>query len=338
MRIKVAVIGVGSMGRNHARVYWELPNADLVGVADTNEEIAESIATRYSTKAYSDYRKMLDEQHPDAVTIAVPTSNHLEVALEVIQRGIHLLIEKPIAFNIEEGKRIIFAAEKANVKLTVGHIERFNPAVIALKERLVAQELGHLFQVNVNRQGPLPIRINDVGVVIDLAVHDLDIMRYVTESEIVRIYAETQCGIHSQYEDMMSGSLRLSDGTIGSLLINWITPTKIREIFVTGECGMFKVDYLTQDLYFYENSFVIKSQWDTLGLLRGVHEGRMIHYQVDKREPLRSEQESFLAAIHDDAPLVVVGQDGLRALELAEAIVISGKEHQIVNLSIDQAL
>ena len=125
MRIKVAVVGVGSMGKNHARVYWELPDADLVGVADINEEIAGSIAARYSTKAYSDYRKMLDEQQPDAVTISVPTSSHLEIALDVIQRGIHLLIEKPIASNIEEGKRIISAAEEANVKLTVGHIERF---------------------------------------------------------------------------------------------------------------------------------------------------------------------------------------------------------------------
>ena len=113
----------------------------------------------------------------------------------------------------------------------------FNPAVIALKKHLAAKELGHVFQVNVNRQGPLPVRINDVGVVIDLAVHDLDIMRYVTECEIVRIYAETQCGIYSQYEDMMSGLLRLSDGTIGTLLINWITPTKIREIYIAGECG-----------------------------------------------------------------------------------------------------
>lgn len=335
MTTKVAVIGVGSMGRNHARVYWELPNADLVGVVDINEEIATSIANRYNTTAYTDYRKMLDEQHPDAVTICVPTSKHLEIALEVIQRGIHLLIEKPIAFNIEEGKKIIAAAKKSDVKLMVGHIERFNPAVIALKKHLAAHELGHVYQVNVNRQGPLPIRINDVGVVIDLAVHDLDIIRYVTDCEIVRIYAETQSGIHSQYEDMMSGLMRLSDGTIGSLLINWITPTKIRELFVTGNFGMFKVDYLTQDLYFYENSFMNASQWDNLGLLRGVHEGRMIRYHVDKREPLRSEQESFLAAVQDDASLVVSGQDGLRALELAEAIVTSGKEHQIINLSRD---
>ena len=333
MRTKVAVIGVGSMGKNHARVYWEIPSTELVGVADTNETTASSIATRYSTKAYNDFRKMLDEQKPDAVTVCVPTSKHLEIALEVVKRGIHLLVEKPIAFNIEEGKKIIEAAKKENVKLMVGHIERFNPAVIALKQHLANQELGHVFQVNVNREGPLPSRINDVGVVIDLAVHDLDIIRYVTQAEITRIYAETECGIHSKFEDLMSGLVRLSDGTVGTLLINWITPTKIREFFVTGECGMFKVDYLTQDLYFYENALLNGSQWETLGLLRGVREGSMTRYHVDKKEPLRSEQESFLAAIRDEAPLVVTGQDGLRALELAQAIVTSGQEHRIISMN-----
>src|SRR5512139_4024979 len=139
MNPKVAVVGVGSMGRNHARVYWELPNADLVAVADQNEATANTIAARYNTKAYTDFRQMLDEQRPDAVTICVPTSHHLEIALEVIQRGIHLLVEKPIAFTVEEGKKIIAAAEKAGVKLTVGHIERFNPAVIALKAHLANQ-------------------------------------------------------------------------------------------------------------------------------------------------------------------------------------------------------
>ena len=332
MSMRVAVIGVGSMGRNHARVYWELPNVELIAVADENKTNAETIANRYSTRGYTDYRQMLDEQRPEAVTICVPTSCHLEVALEVIQRGIHLLVEKPIAFNIEEGTQMIAAAEHAGVQLAVGHIERFNPAVIALKEHLANHELGHVFQVDVHREGPLPVRINDVGVVIDLAVHDLDIIRYVTQAEIVRIYAETQRGLHSQYEDLMSGLVRLSDGTVGTLLINWITPTKIREFFVTGECGMFKVDYLTQDLFFYENAILNGSEWETMHLLRGVHEGKMIRYHVDKKEPLRAEQEAFLAAVRGERPVAVTGQDGLKALDLAQAIVISGQEHRLITL------
>ena len=332
MTTRVAVIGTGSMGRNHARVYWEMPNVKLVGVADINRSTVESIAARYNTNGYTDFRQMLDEQRPDAVTIVVPTSCHLEVALEVIRRGIHLLVEKPIAFNVAEGRQMIAAAEEAGVNLSVGHIERFNPAVIALKEHLANQELGCVFQVDVHREGPLPMRINDVGVVIDLAVHDLDIIRYVTQAEIVRIYAETQCGLHSQHEDLMSGLVRLSDGTVGTLLINWITPTKIREFFVTGQGGMFKVDYLTQDLIFYENAVHNGSEWETMHLLRGVHEGKMIRYHVDKKEPLQAEQEAFLAAVRGEKPVAVTGQDGLWALELAQAIVTSGKEHRLITI------
>jgi UDP-N-acetylglucosamine 3-dehydrogenase len=332
MTLKTAVIGVGSMGRNHARVNWELPGVQLVGVADTNKSTADSVAARYSTKPYSDYRQLLDEQHPDAVTICAPTSLHRDIALEVIQRGIHLLVEKPISSNVEDGSEIIAAAEKAGVRLMIGHIERFNPAVIALKEHLDDHELGHVFKVDAHREGPLPVRINDVGVVIDLAVHDLDIIRYVTQAEITRIYAETTCGIHSKYEDAMSGLVRLSDGTIGTLVINWITPTKIRDFFVTGENGMFKVDYLTQDLFFYENEAENDSQWATLGLFRGVHEGRMVRYHVNKKEPLRAEQEAFLAAVRGEVAVAVTGQDGLLALELAQAIVTSGKEQRLVEI------
>jgi len=330
MTIKTAVIGVGSMGRNHARVDWELPNVRLVGVADRNETVVNAIAERYNTKPYTDFHQMLDEQKPDAVTIAVPTSFHKDVAMEIIQRGIHLLVEKPIAFNVEEAKNMIVAAREMNVQLMVGHIERFNPAVIALKKHLAANELGQVFQVDARRQGPLPERVNDVGVVVDLAVHDLDIMRYVTQAEITRVYAETAIGIHSQKEDLLSGVVRLSNGAIGTLLINWITPTKIREFFVTGEGGMFKVDYLTQDLYFYENAKANGGEWDTMRVLRGVSEGRMVRYCIEKREPLRVEHEAFLAAVRGEAPSAVSGEDGLRALELAQVVVTSGFEHKLM--------
>jgi predicted dehydrogenase len=273
---------------------------------------------------------MLDETAPQAVSLCVPTSQHRAIALEVIGRGIPLLVEKPIAFNVAEGEEINTAAEQAGVVLMIGHIERFNPAVMALKRHLGDHELGRVFQVSAHRQGPLPVRINDVGVVVDLAVHDLDIIRYVTQAEIVRVYAETRRGLHSQQEDLMHGVVRLSDGTVGTLLINWITPTKIRELYVTGECGMFKVDYLTQDLFFFENEVANDPGWDTLRILRGVTEGRMVRYHVDKKEPLRAELEAFLAAVRGEAAVAVSGQDGLRALELAQALVTSGLENRII--------
>ena len=330
MTLTTAVIGVGSMGRNHARVNWELPDVRLVGVADRNEEVVTTIAERYNTRAYTDYRQMLDEQKPDAVTIAVPTSLHQEVAQEVIQRGIHLLIEKPIAFDVDEAKSMIDAARNANVQLMIGHIERFNPAVIALKQHLADNELGHVFQVDARRQGPLPERVNDVGVVVDLAVHDLDIMRYVTQAEIVRVFAETEHGIHSQKEDLLSGVVRLSNGTIGTLLINWITPTKIREFYATGEGGMFKVNYLTQDLLFFENAKANGGEWETMRVMRGVSEGRMVRFHINKKEPLRAEHEAFLAAVRGETPIAVTGEDGLIALKLAHAVVASGFEHKLI--------
>ncbi|MGD2251441.1 MAG: Gfo/Idh/MocA family oxidoreductase [Anaerolineales bacterium] len=332
MTLRAAVIGVGSMGRNHARVYAEIPDVELVGVADSNLEAAGKVTSRYGGEHHADYKKLLDALNPDAVTVAVPTVDHLEVALEVIGRGISLLIEKPLAFSVEEGERIIAAAAEAGVRLMVGHIERFNPAVIGLKERLVAKELGRVFQLDAHRRGPFPARIKDVGVVIDLAVHDLDLMRYVTGSEITRVYAETERKIHSSREDLLSGLVRLADGTVGTLAINWLTPTKIRELFVTGERGMFRVDYLTQDLYFFENAKADVEGWDTLKVLRGVSEGKMIRHVVEKKEPLRSELEAFVYAVNGKAPVPVTGQDGLAALALAQAVVRSGLEHRPISM------
>jgi len=330
--LRVAVIGIGAMGRNHARVYGDIPGVQLVGVADTDTEMAADIARRYGGQVYANYRQMLDEQRPDAVTVAVPTIDHLEVALEVIERGIHLLIEKPIAFSVEEGQQLIDAADEAGVKLMVGHIERFNPAVLALKHRLEDGQLGRVFQLDARRQGPFPARVKDVGVVIDLAVHDLDVMRYVTGREVKRVFAETERRIHSSREDLLSGLVRFEQGIVGTLMINWLTPIKIRELFVTGERGMFQVDYLQQDLYFYENADAPTVEWPFRNL-RGVSEGKMIRYVVAKREPLLIEQEAFLAAIRGESAIPVTGQDGLQALELAQAVVASGLDHRVVELN-----
>ena len=330
MTLKTAVIGVGSMGKNHARIYWELPNVDLVGVADFDQATSDLIANKYGTKAYYDYRDLLDEAKPDAVTLAVPTIYHHDVALEIIDRGIPLLIEKPIAYTIEEGQSIIDAAKRKNVKLMIGHIERFNPAILTLKEHINQGKLGRIFQMDAHRQGPFPARIADVGVVVDLAVHDLDVMRFVSQKEIIRVYAETEKHIHSKYEDLLTGLVRFSDGIVGTLTINWLTPTKIREFIVTGERGLYRCDYLTQDLYFFENPVSSGSEWDNLRVLRGVSEGQMVRHIIAKKEPLRSEQEAFLDAVENDAPVAVSGEDGLRALELAKTIVESGTEHRII--------
>jgi predicted dehydrogenase len=215
----------------------------------------------------------------------------------------------------------------------VGHIVRFDPAVQALKGRLEAGELGRIFQVRCRRLGPFPARVRDVGVVIDLATHDLDMIRYLTGQEAVRVYAETEQEIHSVYEDILVGTVRLTDGTLGVLDINWLTPTKVRELTVTGERGMFLVDHLTQDLYLYENAEMNGERWSAISLLRGVSEGRMIRYPVHKYEPLKAELEAFVQAVAGEKPVPVSGMDGLMALRLARALVQSGREGRSITLS-----
>ena len=332
MKLRVGVIGVGSIGSNHARVLSELGDVELAAVVDVDERAAQAVARRYRVHAYSDYVRMLDGEQLDAVIIAVPTNNHFEVALEAIQRGIPLLIEKPIASTVAEGRQLVAAAEARCLLLMVGHIERFNPSVTALKAHLADGELGRVFQIDAHRQGPFPDRVRDVGVVIDLAVHDLDVMRYVSGAEITRVYAETERHIHSEREDLVCALTRMSDGTIGTLTINWLTPTKIRELYVTGERGMFRLDYLTQDLFFFENALASGPKWETIRVLRGVSEGRMIRHVIVKKEPLRAELEAFCAAVLAKAPAPVSGADGLKALELAQALVASGLSHQAIEL------
>jgi predicted dehydrogenase len=330
---RIGIIGAGAMGRNHARVLSEMPSVRLAGIADTIPAAAQGLAQRFGCSAFADYNQMLDTAKLDAVIVVVPTMYHLGVAEQVIARGLPLLVEKPIALTTDEAQRIIGMAQRDRVKLAVGHVERFNPAVIALKQRLAKGDLGRMFQINARRQGPLPERIRDVGVAIDLAVHDLDIMRYVSGSEITRVYAETSYYLNTQHEDSLSGLARLDNGTVGTLAINWFTPTKIRELCVIGEGGMFRVDYLTQDLFFYENATTHSSEWETLQVLRGVSEGSMTRFAIAKKEPLRAELEAFVAAVRDEAPIAVCGEDGLLALALAQAMLQSSQTNQPVHIT-----
>lgn len=327
--IKAAVIGVGSMGQNHARVYNEMEDVSLVAVSDVNTELAERIASRYKAKHYAEHTEMLAHESLDIVSVAVPTELHYSVALDAIGKGLHLLVEKPIADTVVRAREILSRAEAKGVRLMVGHVERFNPAVVELKRRLDEDQLGRIFQIHARRLGPFPDRVRDVGVVIDLATHDLDVLCHLTGAEVARVYAETEQEIHTHHEDSLSGLLRFENGIVGVLDVNWLTPTKVRELSVTGEQGMFVVDYLTQDLYLYENEYV-DSAWDRLGMLKGVGEGNMTKLRIRKREPLYLELQSFVRAIAEGSEPWVSGEDGIRALALAQAMVKSGREHKII--------
>ena len=330
---RVAVIGTGVMGRNHARVLHGLPDVELVGVADSDLDAACAVAGAHATRGYGSLEELLKKEKPEAVTVAVPTENHYDAVLEALAAGCHVLVEKPIAATLAQADELVAAAKSARRVLAVGHIERYNPAVLELKRRLDAGQLGPVYQFDAQRLGPFPQRIRDVGVVIDLATHDLDLMRFLTGSEIVRVYAETRRKVHTTREDMVSGLLRLADGSVGLLQINWLTPTKIRQMTVTGERGMFRADYLTQDLYFYENAEAAAHNWEQITMLRGVSEGSMVKYVINKREPLQSELEAFMKAIAGEPAGIVSGEDGSEALRLALAMVESGDEGRVVTVA-----
>ncbi len=328
MGLKAAVIGVGMMGRNHARVYAQMEGTSLVAAADPDASVLEPLARTYRARVYTEYVQLLDEEKPDLVSIAVPTRLHREVAVAAMSRGLHVFLEKPIAASVEEGQKIVECAHREGVKLGVGHIERFNPAVTELKKQLNAGQLGRIFQIHARRVGPFPSRVGDVGVVIDLATHELNLLEYLTGSRVKSVYAETEREIHAKHEDLLTGILKFEDGTIGILDINWLTPTKIRELSLIGEKGMFLVNYLTQDLFFYENDFR-NGNWEGLAIM-GVSEGQRIRHNIKRKEPLLAELESFVEAIEDDAEPQIGGEEALRAVLLAERLIESGEQHQVV--------
>ena len=330
--MRVAVIGVGSMGFNHLRVYSELEDIQLVGASDVNPERLKDIADRFSVPTYSDYRELFIKEKPEAVSITVPTSDHEIVATFALQSGAHILVEKPIAATVDEGKRIIALAKEMKRQLMIGHIIRFNPAIQSLKKRLDNGDLGKIFQIFCRRAGPFPARIRDVGVVVDLAPHDVDIMRFLTGLNPIRVYAETEQQIHTDHEDLLFGLLRFPGGVTGALELNWLTPKKIRETLVVGEKGLFHVDDLLQDLYFYENAQASGDLWSPLKTIRGVSEGIMTRFELQRQEPLKAELKAFLKAVESGNPMPVSGEDGLEALRLSLALVESGQTQQVIEV------
>jgi UDP-N-acetylglucosamine 3-dehydrogenase len=323
-RLRVAVIGAGSMGRNHARIYGEMEDLELVAIADPSPEALGRLTLRHNVATYTDYRAMLKNEQLDLLSIVVPTEQHFAVAQDVLRAGVPLLVEKPIAATVAEGAALVALAKELDVLLTVGHIERFNPAIIALKQQLDRGALGKIYQIGARRIGPFPSRITDVGVVVDLATHDLDIMHYLTNSQVTRLHAEIGQRLHTAHEDLLLAVLRFENDIVGVLEINWLTPTKVRELSVIGERGMFVANYLTQDLFFYENDAVPHGQeWHEAAVM-GVTEGRMIRFKVNKKEPLRAELEAFAAAVRNRQAAPVSGMDGLLALSVAQALTEAG--------------
>jgi UDP-N-acetylglucosamine 3-dehydrogenase len=331
--LRAGVIGVGAMGSNHARVYRQIEGVELAAVADSDRERLRQ-AGLDDVSGYEDYRRMLAEERLDLVSVAVPTGLHLEAALAAIERGTAVLVEKPIAGSVEEGRRMVEAAREAGVLLMVGHIERFNPAVRELKRRLTAGELGRVYQVHARRIGPFPQRTRDVGVVRDLASHDVDVMRYLVGSEVERVYAETERKISTEHEDTLVGVLRFAGGIVGVLDVNWLAPVKVRELTVLGERGMFVADYVSQELRLYSKETGVSPQlpWAKADAAAGAAAGPPQTITVEKKEPLRAELEVFVEAVASGAASPMDPADALAAVEVAERLVESGETGRVINV------
>jgi UDP-N-acetylglucosamine 3-dehydrogenase len=297
-KLRVGVIGVGSMGRHHARVYGQMPDVDFVGVSDVDNAAAEKIAAQYKTKAFSDYQALL-KAGVDAVTIAVPTTLHKNIALDAMDAGVHVLVEKPIADTIEAGTEIIRKAREKNVKLMVGHIERFNPIIPVIKKSIENQKV---ISIAITRVGPLPPRIKDVGVVVDIGVHDIDIIRYLTGSEFRKIYAMVQSNIAAK-EDIAMLSFVMDNGVLAQITTDWLTPFKVREISISTKEKFIRGNFITQKVSEY-------SSWENSAYL-------VKDLFVPFGEPLVLEQQAFLNAVRNDTPVPVTGEDSLKALDVA---------------------
>jgi predicted dehydrogenase len=331
--MRAGVVGLGMMGRNHVRVWDEaIPGVELVAVADPDAAAVGRATAGRRARGYEDPRAMLEAERLDLVSIVAPTSLHLPVTLDALGSGANVLVEKPIAATRDEAVAMMDAASEAGRMLTVGHIERFNPAIRELRRRLADGELGRVFQIHATRLGPFPARIRDVGVVVDLAPHDIDVMRYLVDSEPIRLFAETERRIHTDHEDLFVGTIKFANGVVGVLDINWLTPTKRRTLTVTGERGMYVADYIAQDLVFYANQDA-PDTWVNPGTGRSVTsvaEGEMTRRAIRREEPLVVELRDFADAVRGGGPPPVEPRDAMIALLLARTMVESVERGEVI--------
>ena len=318
-KLRVAVIGTGNMGRNHVRNYFMLPESELVAIADVNPE-AKSLAEDYKAKFFTDYKEMLEEARPDAVSVVVPTPFHLEVATEVMSRGIHCMLEKPIASSVEEADKLIACAKKNNVTFTVGHIERFNPVIKKLKQMVDDDAIGEITSVVCKRVGGFPAVEPKTDVVIDLAVHDVDIANYLLGQKPKSISSHGSRTRHSRKID--SAEILMDYGRAsGFIQANWLTPVKIRKIALTGSLGYLEANYITQELVYYKHNMkkIEKEGFTEFVLQVGDPEKRII--KVDFEEPLAAELKAFLAKAMGRTAAIVDPSDAREALRVSlEAI------------------
>lgn len=316
--LRAGLIGLGMMGRNHARVLRLVDGVDLVVLADPLGDPYQVAGGLPLVKTVHD----VIATGVDYCTVAVPTMLHESVGVALAEAGVHALVEKPIAQDTAAAVRLVDAFESRGLLGAVGHVERYNPALQSLRSRLEQGELGEMFQVATRRQGPFPSRISDVGVVKDLATHDIDLTAWVTQQRFRSVSARTAHKSGRVHEDLVAVVGELADGTVTSHLVNWLSPMKERVAIVTGERGAFIADTLTADLTFHGNG-IIPTEWQAIAKFRGVTEGDVVRYAIPKPEPLMVQHEAFRDAILGRPADIVTLREGLVNVAVAEAVLSS---------------
>ena len=323
--LRAGLIGLGVMGRHHARVLASLPGVDFVGVSDPLGDPEAIVQGQRLVKSVTE----LISLGLDYAMVAVPTIHHLEIGSELANAGIHALIEKPLSHNVESSRQLVRIFKKAKLLGAVGHIERYNPALQEARRRL--DQLGSIYQITTRRQGPLPSRITDVGVVKDLATHDIDLTSWLAHQNYTSVSALSASRTGREYEDLIAVIGNLSGGAIANHLVNWLSPFKERITILSGELGAFVADTLTGDLTFYANGS-IPSAWGEYAQFKGVTEGDVTRFAIQKKEPLLTEHENFRDAILGKSSEIVTLEQGLTTVRIAEAIIQSSKLNRTIEI------
>jgi predicted dehydrogenase len=300
--LKVGVVGLGWMGRVHLRNYTEMAGVEVVGVVDVDEKAREEVKAQFGVETFATLEELL-EHDLDAMSICVPTSLHHKTGLAVMDKSINVIIEKPLAVSAAEGEELVAKAKEKGVALMVGHVERFNPAVARVKE-LVGEDV---ISIQIERVGPYPPRIQDVGVIKDLGSHDIDLIRYLTGSEFKSVYAVSSTSL-GKHEDSALITCEMENGVLANITTNWVTPYKGRKINVACESKYIAANLITQEVKEY-------SAFSTYDKSYSVREWPLMF-----REPVKSELTAFLDALRNHTPVPITGEDGLEVLKTFERI------------------
>lgn len=312
-KLGVAVIGTGSWGRNHARVFKELAETELLAICDIDAERARSVAKQFGVTPYTNTGKMVRNENIEAVSICTWSTSLAREALKALKAGKNVLVEKPMAESVKQAENLLKTAEKEGLHLTVGFLMRFIPGLQHIRNALEDKTLGEPVCASAKRVGQWPERIGDVGVVKDTAIHDLDVMRYVFDEDPVAVYAKTGSIAHRKFEDYAQIMLAFKGGKSAFIESNWLTPYKTRVFMITGSEAIMKLDYITQEL-----------------TIENARETVQPRYTV--QEPLKLELQHFAKCITEKEKPLVTGEDGLEALKLAEAALKSSATGKVRTL------